>query len=81
MEHVEDKQDMKNETLLTVADVAEIFNTDVSKVESWVNKDLLRAINTPPNHDLRFRGDDIINFVHQNAQEWIPLLKQTISRS
>jgi hypothetical protein len=76
MEHVEEKQDMKNETLLTLADVAEVFNTDVSKVESWVIKKLLRAIDTPPYHDLRFRGDDIIKFVHQNEREWLPLINK-----
>ena len=76
MEHVKDKQDMKNETLLTLADVAEVFNTDVSKVENWVIKKLLRAVNTTPHRDLRFRGDDIIEFVHQNAQEWTPLINK-----
>ena len=75
MEYVEEKQYTKIQTLLTVADVAEIFNTDISKVESWVTKNFLRAINTTPNHELRFRGEDIINFVYQNAQEWTPLTK------
>ena len=37
MEQVAERQDVKNEILLTQKDIAEIFNVDVSTVEGWVN--------------------------------------------
>jgi len=71
MESAEEEQEARNEILLTLEDVAEVFNVDVSTVESWVNGKLLHAICIDPQSDIRFKGTDILKFICEQPQELV----------
>ena len=72
MKQVEERKDVQNDILLTLEDLAEVFDVDVSTVEDWINRKLLRAICVTPQYDMRFRLDDICKFINEHEQIWVP---------
>ncbi len=75
MEQVEEKQDVQNEILLTVEDLAEAFEVDANTVEGWVNRKLLDAIWVTPQYDMLFKLDDICQFINEHEQIWLSAIK------
>jgi len=75
MAQVEERQDVQNDILLTLEDLAEVFDSDISTVEDWINRKLLRAIFVTPRNDIRFRLDAICTFITEQEQIWLPNFK------
>jgi len=75
MKQVAEMQDVQNEILLTLEDLAGAFEVDVSTIEGWVNSKLLPAICLTPQYDIRFRLDAICKFINEHEQKWLRATK------
>jgi hypothetical protein len=69
MEQFEDKiQDTENRLLLTLEDVADIFDVPVNTVRDWANTGELYSLSIGPGLDLRFQVRDVMTFILQQSK-------------
>jgi len=52
--------------MLTVKEVASILNVHPNTVRRWQKKGLLKSYGIGPRHSLRFRQEDILNFLDKS---------------
>ena len=52
--------------MLTVKEVASILNIHSNTVRRWVKKGLLKSYNIGPRHNLRFKQEDILDFIERS---------------
>ena len=57
------KQYIANNILLTLEDVADLFDVPTNTVRNWANTGELQSLPIDPRLDLRFRMNDVIAFV------------------
>jgi excisionase family DNA binding protein len=55
--------DRAREYPLKLEDVADILNVEVSTVRGWVKSKRLSCSHMGPGFDMRFRMDDVMNFI------------------
>lgn len=53
--------------MLTVRDVAFILNVHTNTVRRWEKKGLLKSYSVGPRHNLRFRQEDILEFLTRST--------------
>ena len=53
--------------MMTVSEVARLFNVHVSTVRRWSDKGLIKAYRTGPRRDRRFRRKDVAVFYMEKA--------------
>jgi len=52
--------------MLTVKEIASIFNIHASTVRRWEKERLLKSYSIGPNHNIRFKQEDISNFLEKS---------------
>jgi len=55
--------------MLTVKEVASILNIHPNTVRRWVRKGLLKSYSLGPRHYLRFKQEDIVDFLNKSRNE------------
>ena len=55
--------------MLTVRDIASILNIHSNTVRKWEKEGLLKSYSIGPRHSLRFRQEDIIDFLGKSRNE------------
>jgi len=55
--------------MLTVKEVASILNIHPNTVRRWVKKGLLKSYSIGPRHYLRFKREDIADFLNKSRNE------------
>ena len=56
--------------LMTVKEVAELFNVHPNTVRQWSDQGLLKSYRIGPRGDRRFRQEDITGFLNQKSWVW-----------
>ena len=56
--------------LMTVKEVAELFNVHPNTVRQWSDQGLLKSYRIGPRGDRRFRQDDITSFLNRKSWVW-----------
>jgi excisionase family DNA binding protein len=62
-------QNIAPQKMLTVKEVASILNLHSSTVRRWEKEGLLKSYRIGPRHSLRFRQEDIIDFLGKSRNE------------
>ncbi len=62
-------EDLVPRRMLNVEQVASILNLHSSTVRRWEKEGLLRAFRIGPRHSLRFRQEDILDFLDKSKNE------------
>jgi predicted site-specific integrase-resolvase len=55
--------------MLTVRDIAFIFKIHSNTVRKWEKEGLLKSYSIGPRHSLRFRQEDIVDFLGKSRSE------------
>ena len=55
--------------MLTVRDIAFILNVHSNTVRKWEKEGLLKSYSIGPRHSLRFRREDIVDFLGKSRSE------------
>jgi len=69
MMKIEDHNNRIPERMLTVKEVASILNIHPNTVRRWEKKGLLQAYGIGPRRSLRFRQEDILDFLDKCKNE------------
>lgn len=66
----ESRKDTLPQKMLTVKEVASIFNIHPNTVRRWEKKGLLKSYAIGLRHSLRFRQEDILDFLDKSKNEF-----------
>ena len=69
MVEIRNKENDLPSRMLTVRDVAFILNVHTNTVRRWEKKGLLKSYSVGPRHNLRFRQEDILEFLTRSRNE------------
>ncbi len=64
--HTKKHNSISLQKMLTVKEIASIFNIHTSTVRRWEKEGLLKSYSIGPSHNIRFKQEDISNFLEKS---------------
>jgi len=69
MMDIESHENKLPQRMLTMKEVASVLNIHPNTVRRWAKKRLLKSYSIGPRHYLRFRREDMIDFLDKSKNE------------